>query len=122
MVGIQRQKKYFYWAKRYIDEETRLPRYEKPKKVFLDYEPISSDAQVMALGTDYSNYLQVVGTGKEIEKFGNKDRCYIKIKPNLSKYDMTCNDADYEVSGEPLHTDNMVSLMLKKLSGNEYEI
>lgn len=118
MVGIKRQKKHFYWCERYVDEVTNITKFKEPKLVYLDYEPTNSDAQVLALGTEYSKYLQVVGNNEDIYKFKNKDRCYIFIEP-LEEFDGMCNDADFEVSGDPSRTENGVSLMLKKLSGNE---
>lgn len=119
MTGIKRQKKYFYWCKRYIDEKTNVTKFKKPKLVYLDYEPTNSDAQVLALGTEYSKYLSVVGNNEDIKKFSNKDRCYIRVKPDLKNFNGLCNDADFEVSGDPSETENGISLMLKKLSGNE---
>lgn len=120
MTGIKRQKKFFYWCERYIDENTNITKFKKPKLVYLDYEPTNSDAQVLALGTEYSKYLQVVGNCKDISKFKNKDRCYIFIKPpKIEEFDGMCNDADFEVVGDPSKTENGISLMLKKLSGNE---
>lgn len=116
MVGLKRQKKYFYWCERYVDEVTQVTKFRKPKLVYLDYQPTNSDAQVLALGTEYSKYLKVTGNGEQISKFKNKDRCYIFVEPSD---DEMCNDADFEVQGDPSRTDNEISLMLKKLSGNE---
>lgn len=118
MTGIKRQRKHFYWCERYTDETTEITKFKKPIKVYLDYEPMNSDAQVLALGTEYSKYLQVVGNNNEIKKFKNLDRCYINIEPPKD-FDGMCNDADFEVSGDPSRTENGISLVLKKLSGNE---
>lgn len=118
MVGLKRQKKYFYWCERYIDETTNVTKFKKPIKVFLDYQPMNSDAQVLALGSEYSKYLRVTGNDKDIMKFKNLDRCYIHVEPP-KLFNGMCNDADFEVSGDPSHTDNEISLVLKKLSGNE---
>lgn len=118
MTTLKRQRKYFYWCERYIEEETQIPKFKTPVKVFLDYQPTNSDAQILALGSEYSKYLRVTGNDKNIQKFRNLDRCYINVKP-LKDFDGMCNDADFEVQGDPAKTDNEISLMLKKLSGNE---
>lgn len=119
MTGLKRDKKYFYWCKRYIDEETNVTKFKKPEKVFLNYEPASSDALVLALGTEYSKYLKVTGSREEMQKISNLDRCYIYTKPNLKDFDGMCEDADFEVTGDPSRTENETWFMLKKLSGNE---
>lgn len=119
MTGLKRQKKYFYWCKKYIDEKTNVTKFEKPKRVFLDYQPTNSDAQVLALGTEYSKYLRVTGNDDKIRQFKNQDRCYINVKPDIKNFNGMCYDADFEVDGDPSKTDNEISLMLKKLSGNE---
>lgn len=118
MVGLRRNKRVFYWCKRYIDSETNVTKYKKPVKMNLNYQPTNSDSQVLALGTEYSKYLKVTGTAEQIRKFRNKDRCYVYISPPRS-YNEMCDDADYEVSGDPLITLNEGELMLKKLSGDD---
>lgn len=118
MVQLQRNKRLFYWCKRYIDEETNVTKFKKPELLELNYQPTNSEAQVMALGTSYSKYLRVTGTGDEVKKISNKDRCYIYVDPPETFNEM-CDDADYEVSGDPLITLNEGEFMLKKLSGND---
>lgn len=117
MVGLKRNKRAFYLCKKYIDSETNVTKYKKPQKVFLNFQPTNSDAQVLALGTEYSKYLKVTGTAKDISIFSNKDKCYVYIKPPKD-FDEMCDDADYEVNGDPLITLNEGELMLKKLSGD----
>lgn len=117
MVGLKRNKKVFYLCKKYIDPETNVTKYKKPQKVSLNYQPTNSDAQVLALGTEYSKYLKVTGTARDISIFSNKDKCYVYVKPP-KEYDEMCDDADYEVNGDPLITINEGELMLKKLSGD----
>lgn len=116
MVGLKRNKRAFYLCKRYIDPETNVTKYKKPIPKKLNYQPTNSDAQVLALGTEYSEYLRVTGTPEEISKFSNKDKCYVYVNPPKD-FNGMCEDADYEVNGNPLITLNEGELMLKKLSG-----
>lgn len=118
MTTLKRQRKHFYWCERYIEQETGITKFKKPKEVFLDYQPTNSDAQVLALGSEYSKYLKVTGNDEDIQKFKNLDRCYVYVNPQ-KEFDGMANDADFEVDGDPSKTDNEISLMLKKLSGNE---
>lgn len=120
MNSLRRNKNKFYLCKRYIDENN-ITKYHYPIEVKLNYAPMNSDAQVLALGIDYSKYLIVVGTAKELSIFSNKDRCYIYNKPDLKNFDEMCYDADYEVSGDTSITWNEGMATLKKLSG-EYEL
>lgn len=117
MIGTKRNKRKFYLCKRYIDPETNVTKYKKPQDKHLNYQPTNSDAQVLALGTEYSEYLKVTGTAEEISKFSNKDRCYVYVKPP-KKHDEMCEGADYEVSGNPLVSLNEGEFMLKRLSGD----
>ena len=114
MVGLRRNKRYFYWCKRYIDPETNVTKFKKPIKLFLNYQPTNSDAQVLALGTEYSKYLRVTGSKNEISIISNKDRCYVNVKPPKD-FNGMCEDADFEVSGDPLITLNEGEFILKKL-------
>lgn len=118
MVGLKRNKRFFYLCKKYIDPETNVTKYKEPHKVFLNYQPTNSDSQVLALGTDFSKYLKVTGTAEELSVFSNKDRCYVYKKVPLN-FDGMCDDADYEVDGSPITNLNEGELMLKKLSGED---
>ena len=117
MVGMKRNKRQFYLCKKYIDPETNVTKYKKPQPKHLNYQPTNSDAQVLALGIEYSKYLRVTGTAEEIGEFKNKDRCYVFVKPPKD-FNGMCDDADYEVNGDPSISLNEGELMLKKLSGD----
>lgn len=118
MIGLKRNKRPIYWCKKYIDEETNVTKFKNPERIFLNYQPTNSDAQVLALGTEYSKYLKVTGSDNEIVKIKNKDRFYVYAKPP-KVFDGMCEDADYEVDGDPSITLNEGSFMLNKLSGND---
>lgn len=118
MIGLKRNKRRLYWCKRYIDPRTNVTKFKEPKPILLNYQPTNSDAQVLALGTDYSKYLSVTGTAKAILEISNKDRFYVYVKPP-KVFDEMCEDADYEVNGDPSISLNEGQFMLKKLSGYE---
>lgn len=118
MIGLKRNKRPIYWCEKYIDEATNVTKFKKPERIFLNYQPTNSDAQVLALGTEYSKYLKVTGSDNEIVKIKNKDRFYVYANPPKT-FDGMCEDADYEVDGDPSITLNEGSFMLNKLSGND---
>lgn len=112
-----RNKRKLYLCKRYIDEKTNVTKYKEPIEIVINWQPISTDAEVLTLGVDYSKYIRIKGTVQETSIFGNKDRCYVYNKPNLKEFDGMCDDADYEVSEPPVNMLNDGEVMLMKLSG-----
>ena len=71
------------------------------------------------MGIEYTEYIRVKGTASEVSVFNNKDRVYIFNKPNLSQFDGMCNDAEYEVSNNPVITLNDGEVMLRRLSRDD---
>lgn len=119
MNSLQRNKRTLYLCKKYVDEEVNVVKYKEPKEIKIDWQPISSDGQVLIMGIEYSEYIRVKGTAKEVSIFDNKDRVYIYKKPNKEEFDGMCGDAEYEVSNNPVITLNDGEVMLKRLSRNE---
>ena len=120
MNNLTRNKRKIYLCSKYIDEETNVTKFKKPEKpIEINWQPISSDSQVLGLGIEYSKYIGIKGTIKESSRFKNKDRCYVYIKPDLNNFDEMCEDADYEVDGSPIITLNDGEVMLKRLSSGE---
>lgn len=125
MNSLLRNKRELYLCKRYIDEETMVTKFKRPvnykgeedKPIKVDWQPISTDSEVLSLGIDYSKYIRIKGTVKEMSIFGNKDRCYVYAKPDFDNFDEMCNDADYEVVQPPVNMLNDGEVMLMKLSG-----
>lgn len=122
MNSLMRNKRPLYLCKKYIDEEVEVVKYKKPKEVIINWQPISSDGQVLVVGIEYSEYIRVKGTAEEVSIFNNKDRVYIFNKPDLETFNGMCNDAEYEVSNNPVITLNDGEVMLKRLSGNDDEV
>ena len=121
MVSLQRNKNPLYLCKKYVDEQTNITKFKKPEKpISINWQPISSDSQVMGLGVEYSKYIRIKGTKDECSIFNNKDRVFVYKKPDLRNFDEMCDDADYEVDGSPVITLNDGEVMLKRLSGDDY--
>lgn len=121
MNSLQRNKNELYLCKKYIDEETNVTKFKKPEKpIKINWQPISSDSQVLGLGVEYSKYIRIKGTKSECSVFNNKDRVFVYKKPNLNNFDEMCDEADYEVDGSPVITLNDGEVMLKRLSGDDY--
>ena len=124
MNTLLRNKRPLYLCKKYVDEETNVTKFEKPKKpLYVDWQPISSDSESYVFGIEYSKYIRIKGNAEECLKFQNKDRVYIYTTPDLNNFDEMCIDADYEVSGSPVIMLNNGEVLLKRLSsGDENEI
>lgn len=120
MNSLMRNKRPLYLCKKYIDETVNVIKYKNPKIIIIDWQPISSDGQTLVVGIEYSEYIRIKGTAKEVSIFNNKDRVYIN-KPNMTNFDGMCNDAEYEVSNNPVITLNDGEVMLRRLSKNEEE-
>lgn len=121
MNSLMRNKRPLYLCKKYVDENVDVVKYKKPKKIIIDWQPISSDGQTLIMGIEYSEYIRVKGTAEEVSVFNNKDRVYIFNEPNLVYFDGMCNDAEYEVSNNPIITLNDGEVMLRRLSQNDEE-
>ena len=117
MNSLKRNKRPLYLCKKNIDTETNVTKFKEPKKIKINWQPIDTSSEVLMLGYEYSQYIRIKATARECSKFSNKDRCYIYKEPNFEKFDVMCNDADYEVDGNPIITLNEGEVMLKKLSG-----
>lgn len=124
MNTLLRNKRPLYLCKKYVDEETNVTKFEKPREPLLvNWQPISSDSESYVFGIEYSKYIRIKGNAEECLKFNNKDRVYIYTKLDLDNFDEMCIDADYEVSGSPIIMLNNGKVLLKRLSsGDENEI
>lgn len=121
MNSLMRNKRPLYLCKKYIDEDVNVIKFKTPKEIIIDWQPISSDGQTLVVGIEYSEYIRVKGTAEEVSVFNNKDRVYIFKKPKLNQFDGMCNDAEYEVSNNPVITLNDGEVMLRRLSRDDEE-
>ena len=120
MNSLMRNKRPLYLCKKYIDTDVNVIKYQNPKVINIDWQPISSDGQTLVVGIEYSEYIRIKGTAEEVSVFNNKDRVYLS-KPNLLSFNGMCNDAEYEVSNNPVITLNDGEVMLRRLSQNDEE-
>jgi len=118
MNSLLRNKRLLYLCKKYIDTTVNVIKYHEPLEINIDWQPISSDGQTLAVGIEYNEYIRVKGTAEEVSVFNNKDRVYF-TKPDIKTFNGMCNDAEYEVSNNPIITLNDGEVMLRRLSQND---
>lgn len=121
MNTLKRNERLLYLCKQYVDSETNVTKYGNPQPLYVDWQPISSDSEVLVFGVEYNKYLRIKGNVEKCQLFGNKDRVYVYKNPDLEKFNGMCDDADYEVDGSPIITLNNGEVMLKRLSGDDNE-
>lgn len=119
MNSLMRNKRILYLCERYIDEEYQVIKFKNPIKLTVDWQPISTDSQVLSLGTEYSKYIRIKGNNSETSKFNYKDRVYIYKTPDFNNFNVMGEDADYEVINSPVNMLNDGEVLLKKLSGDD---
>ena len=112
MVSLRRNKTKFYICKK-IKGSTQ---YEKPIKVFVNVQPTNSVGEMLALGEDYTMFLNIKCSKNDSNMFNIGDKCYVH-NPKPKEHDVMCEGADYVVDNEPLVTFNVAEIKLRKLSG-----
>lgn len=117
MNSLMRNKRDLYLCERYVDEEYQVIKFKTPVKLTVDWQPISTDSQVLSLGTEYSKYIRIKGKISETSRFNYKDRVYVYEKPDFNNFNVMGEDADYEVINAPVNMLNDGEVLLKKLSG-----
>lgn len=116
MNRLNRNKREVYLCNAIVDEQTDRLIYTEPKKMNLNFLPLSSAGEIIAIGEDYAKRLIVYTGLKEIEQIHNGDRFYVYVDPPES-YDKTCSNADYYVDGEPLRFINEGRFYLQRMTG-----
>ena len=118
MNRLSRNKRIVYLCNQIIENDRVI--YSEPKKYKVNYQPLSTDGEIIVAGSEHNNRL-VVYTSPEIAKdFHNNDRCYVyRNKPE--NYDRTCTDADFYVNGEPLTYLNESHFYLQRMTGEDYD-
>lgn len=115
MINLKRNKREFYICNR-IEENGRLI-FTKPKKLKMNYQPVSMTGEIISFGSEFINKLILYTTEKEAKQFHNFDRCYIYTKPPV-EYDKYCSDADFYVDGEPLIYMKEAMIYLQRMTGD----
>ena len=114
MVNMKRNKRTLYLCKKYIEDN--ITQYKEPEEIKINYMPITSNGEMIAIGNEYSQYLKLTGTPEVCSKFSNGDRCYVFVQ--VPEDDEMREYADFQVYGQPLITINEGNLILKRLTGD----
>lgn len=91
-----------------------------PRKYKLNYQPLSTDGEIIVAGDEYNKRLVVYTSPKIAQNFHNNDRCYVFKQPPEG-YDKLCVNADYYVDGEPLTYLNESHFYLQRMTGDDDE-
>lgn len=118
MTNLKRNKQEFYICNR-VEKDGRMI-FTKPKKLEMNYQPVSMTGEIISFGSEFINKLIIYTTKKKAKQFHNADRCYIYIKPP-KEYDKYCSDADFYVNGNPLIYLNDAIIYLQRMTGDENE-
>ena len=116
MTSLLRNKRKLFLCKIYI--ENNITKYKEPELIETNYQPTNSDGEIIALGSEYSEYLRIKDSISIGKKFNNRDKCYVFVEPP-SETDALGKNADFIVSGEPLLTLNECEVTLKRLTGKK---
>lgn len=118
MTNLLRNKRTLYLCKEYIEPNTNLTKYHEPITIKTNYQAISSDGEIIALGSEYTKFLKINDSKSIGENFSNGDKCYVYVnKPET--HDEFCYGADYIVEGEPIISLNESQVTLRRLTGEK---
>lgn len=101
-------------------EENGRKFFSKPQEWQLNYQPLSTEGEIITAGTEYINRLVVYTSPKEASNFHNADRCFVYENPP-EEYDKLCNTADFYVDGEPIIFLNEARFYLQRMVGDSDE-
>jgi hypothetical protein len=118
MYRLQRNKRPVYVCNQDVENDRKI--FNKPKLFKLNYQPLSTDGEIITAGTEYINRLVVYLSPKEAKQIHNADRCYVFVEPS-KEYDKFCVNADFYVDGEPLIYLNEARLYLQRMVGDYNE-
>lgn len=121
----RRNKRTIYLCQKYLDGN--LVKYREPIKIKENYNATNTDADIIAMGMEYSTRLRIKTSlrayinGKWVDRtelYHTGDRVYVFNTPP-EKHDVLCKNADYEVEIAPNlgATINQLEIILLKLSG-----
>lgn len=115
MTNLKRNKKIFYLCNR-IEENGRLV-FSEPKKLKMNYQPISMTGEIISFGSEFINKLILYTTEEKAKQFHNFDRCYIYKQPPKN-YDKFASEADFYIDGEPLIYMKEATIYLQRMTGD----
>lgn len=111
---MKRNKRQLYVCSKY--EENGIVKFNYPQVLKMNYQVTNSDGDLIALGMNYPMYIRIKTDLKYKDFFKAKYRLYVGIEPS-EPFNPLCKDANYEVESEPIVSNNVVEIVLKKLSG-----
>ena len=120
MRNLSRNKQPIYLCKKTIETINERERevFSEPVEYLVDYQPISTDGEIIAFGNDYINRLVIYTTREIASNFNNADRCYVYVeKPET--HDRMCNTADFVVDGKPMIFLNEARIYLQRMTGDD---
>ncbi len=92
----------------------------EPVEYKLNYQPLSTDGEIIVAGNEYNKRLAVYTSPNIAQNFHNNDRCYVFKEPP-KEHSIICDDADYYVDGEPLTFLNESRFYLQRMTGDDNE-
>lgn len=118
MTNLKRNRNVLYLCNR-IEKDDRLI-FDKPKKMKLNYQPISTTGEIISFGSEFINRLIIYTTKDVAKKFHNFDRVYV-YNAVPKTYDKLCSDADFYVNGEPQIFLKEAMIHLQRMTGDSDE-
>ncbi len=120
MKQLLRNRRNVYLCNRIADTENGRIKFSTPVLYKLNFQPLSTDGEIIAFGNDYINRLAIYTSVEKAKNFHNFDRCYVYTEPPATADDY-CIDADYYVDGEPLIYLNEATIYLQRMVGDSDE-
>lgn len=118
MNHLARNKRTIYLCNQ-IEENNRIV-FSEPTEYKLNYQPLSTDGEIIVAGNEYNKRLVVYTSNNIAKNFHNNDRCYVFTTPPEER-DTICKNADYYVDGEPLLFLNESHFYLQRMTGENDE-
>ena len=116
MKHLARNKRSIYLCKQAIKNDRIV--FLEPVEYKLNFQPLSTDGEIIAAGSEYINRLVVYTNPQIAQSFHNGDRCYV-FKNIPLEYKRTCDDADFFVDGEPMTFLNESRFYLQRMTGDD---
>lgn len=115
MFRLERNKRTIYLCNQDVENNRKI--FTEPVEYKLNYQPLSTDGEIITAGNEYINRLVVYTSPEKARNFHNADRCYVYVEvPDV--YDKFCRTADFYVDGEPLIYLNEASFYLQRMVGD----
>lgn len=119
MNHLRRNKKVLYLCKR--KEENGKVIFEQPERYLLNYQPLNSVGEIVAVGNEYINRLIFYTNMETGKNFHNFDRCYV-YKELPEQYNKFVCDGDFYVDGEPQVYMEEVTVFLQRMTGDDLDV